>query len=508
MTPNHGINDNLPWRSFVRFGVSLVGVLGVGIGVAQAHPLGMTSVNRYAGLRLDAEGVEIAYLLDFAELPAYAEIELLDADHDGAVTAPERERYLDGLLARITPTLSLTIDGLPVVLRTVSSGLEAPPGQNGLSTLRVAVLFHTPRPTSTGDVAVVLEDPFSSARAGWRELDALDSQFGRVVSSSLPRGGERAGASLAYPQSAPSSPLREDLITAVFQPLEGTGLLSGLLGLASPAGAFTSEGSRLAALVRTPEMSVAFLLFAFGLAFLLGAGHALSPGHGKILVGSYLVGARARPRDAVILGLSVTATHTASVFLLGFLALAIEHSLGSDRLLRILELVSGVLVVAIAVSQLPGRVRRLAARTAAPDEILHEHSHDHASTHHHDHLADDDITHNHGDGHVHTHRGESSPHTLRGLVALGVSGGLVPCPAAIVVLLTALSLKRLVLGLGLLVAFSAGLAMVLTALAMLFVLGRQRLEKVALPNRLGSALPVVSSCLVLLLGIGIVAKSW
>ncbi len=106
-----------------------------------AHPLGMASVNRYVGVAPRAVGLELDYLLDLAELPAYAEIERLDGDHDGRVTPAERDRFLDGLVPDIVAALRVTVDGRTVVLREVFRAMEAPPGQSGLSTLRVALTF-------------------------------------------------------------------------------------------------------------------------------------------------------------------------------------------------------------------------------------------------------------------------------------------------------------------------------------------------------------------------------
>src|SRR5207237_365252 len=152
-----------------------------------------------------------------------------------------------------------------------------------------------------------------------------------------------------------------------------------------------------------------------------GAAHALSPGHGKTIVTAYLVGQRGTPRHAALLGLIVTATHTIGVFSLGFVTLALSQFVVPDRLYPWLNLVSGVLVVAIGASVLRSRLR-------------HRNAHEHGHDRHHEH-------------------GPSG----RSLVAVGVSGGLLPCPSALVVLLAAISLHRIAFGLLLIVAFSAGL---------------------------------------------------
>jgi ABC-type nickel/cobalt efflux system permease component RcnA len=189
----------------------------------------------------------------------------------------------------------------------------------------------------------------------------------------------------------------------------------------------------------------------------------------------------------------VTVTHTASVFAMGFLALAIERYVGSEKLLRTLELSSGALVAAVALSQLPERLRRMQG-AFAPKPVAHDHDH----AHHHDHA------HDHDHGHSHALPEEL---TLRSLVALGVSGGIVPCPGALVVLLAAIGLHQVAFGLAMLVAFSMGLATVLSAIGLVFVLARSRFERLSTDGRLLRALPVLSSCAVLVLGVVIAVRA-
>jgi nickel/cobalt exporter len=224
----------------------------------------------------------------------------------------------------------------------------------------------------------------------------------------------------------------------------------------------------------TPARSPGFALFALLLAFALGAGHALAPGHGKALVGAWLLGSQGRPRDALALGAAITVTHTASVFAVGALALVIEQHVGSDKVLRALELMSGAMVVGVALSQLPGRVRALRAplRDPAGEPVM-------------------------------------SPISLRprDIVAMGVSGGMVPCPGALVVLLAAVSMRRVGFGLALLVAFSLGLAAVLSGVGLLFVLARRWFHRLPGDGRGLRLLAVLSSCAVLALGVSLVAKA-
>ena len=180
-------------------------------------------------------------------------------------------------------------------------------------------------------------------------------------------------------------------------------------------------------------------------AFAFGAVHALSPGHGKTLVAAYLVGSRGTPRHAIMLGLMVTFTHTISVFALGLVTLYLSRFVLPETITPILGVISGLTIVWVGATLLYRRT--IGQRTA------------HAQVHTHGGLA-----HDHGDGRVHSHVPEEI--SVGGLIALGASGGLVPCPSALVLLLTSVSLGRVAMGLTLLVAFSAGLAVVLSAIGL------------------------------------------
>lgn len=468
----------LAWTALLALALSLQA------SVASAHPLGMASINRYAGVRLHADALELDYLLDFAELPAWREIETLDGDHDERVTPAERDRYLAQVVAQVLAAAEVTVDGAAVTLRPAGQNLEAPPGQSGLSTLRVALEFRAPLPAVRGTVntTVRIRDGLFAGRDGWRELGALPSDAATLRSSSLPASAASAGPGLAYPVD-PSDPLtararmlRQDEATFVFERHPPTGgSAAGGRAPRAPEAAGDASGRRLSELLRSVDRSWGFVLFALALAFGLGAGHALSPGHGKTLVAAWMVGDRGRPRDAVVLGFTMAATHTLSVFLLGVFVLPLEATIGSDKLLRTLELVAGSLVLGLALAQLPGRWRRWRQGPVAPEP-------------------------------------EAVPSlpvapSARSIVAMGVSGGIVPCPGALVVLLTAVALHRVAFGLALLVAFSLGLASVLTAIGLGIAYAHRRVARDLRAPRLLLLAPVLSSVLVLTLGALLVARA-
>lgn len=457
-------------------------LMGAGLG---AHPLGMSSVNRYVGVDPRAAQLEIDYLLDLAELPAYAEIERIDVDHDERITPQERDRFLDRMVPGIARGLDVRVNGVRVALAEVGRTLEAPPGQNGLSTLRVAVIFAAPWPGPEARVTVQVRDAFRPERPGWREIDAVPGGAARVVSSSLPATLPRAGPSLVYPEERPDGRglPQTDEATFVFDRSEAAqGESAGAAvarGVVSRRGA-ASESARLVAMLRAGPQSLSAALLSLALALLLGASHALSPGHGKAMVGAWLVGSRGTVRHALLLGLAITLSHTASVFALALLALAIERTVGTEKLVKTLELAAGALIVAVALAQLPGRWRRFRQPSSAAG-----HAHD---------------------GGAHSH---AVPERLdlRGLVLMGVSGGVVPCPGALVLLLAALSLGKLLWGIGLLVAFSAGLAAVLSLVGAAAVLGRRWLDRFEVSSKALRVLPVLSSAAVSALGAALVLRA-
>src|SRR5207249_4643352 len=246
----------------------------------------------------------------------------------------------------------------------------------------------------------------------------------------------------------------------------------------APAGARAGSmrfSDRLTELVatdapRSPRLVLASLLVAAA----LGAFHALTPGHGKTVVGAYLVGARGTARHALFLGLVVTATHTLGVYVLGLVTLTASHYIVPERLFPWLSALSGMIVLGIGASL-------MIARLAAVGEHTHHHlDHDHPHPH---------PDHDHG----HSHSVPAGAIGWRSLLALGVSGGLLPCPSALVVMLGAIALGRIAFGLALIVAFSAGLAAVLTGIGLALVYVRGIFARLPLDGRFARYVPVASA---------------
>jgi nickel/cobalt exporter len=242
-----------------------------------------------------------------------------------------------------------------------------------------------------------------------------------------------------------------------------------------------AQGDYLSSLLRQGEIGWSVMLLGMLAAFAFGAVHALSPGHGKTLVAAYLVGSRGTPRHAIFLGLMVTFTHTVSVFALGLVTLYLSRFVLPETLTPILGAISGIMIVWVGATLL---YRRTIGRVQAPAAGL---------------------AHHHGDGRVHTHVPDEI--SVGGLIALGASGGLVPCPSALVLLLTSISLGRVAFGLTLLAAFSVGLAVVLTSIGLAVIYARNLVPDSAgfMRSKAVRYLPVASAAFIVCVGI---AMTW
>ncbi len=310
----------------------------------------------------------------------------------------------------------------------------------------------------------------------------------------------------SYPRDMLSSP--PDIREATFTLAPGDGSVENETAGRTAERVGTSFGGvtgRVDELVSVERLSAAVIALSMLAAFFWGAAHALTPGHGKAVVAAYLIGARGTARHAGILGLTVTLTHTAGVFILGAVTLYLSRYILPEVLYPWLSVASGVLVVLIGLTLLYRHLDSMSHDSKAGHTHPHagEHSHAHHTHSHHGEHSHVHHTHSHG-GHTHSHLpADGSKVTWRGLMALGVSGGLVPCPAALVLLLGAISLDRLGFGMVLVLAFSAGLAIVLTGIGLLMIYARKLFERFSFEARVPRLLPVVSASIITLAGVGI-----
>jgi nickel/cobalt transporter (NicO) family protein len=489
-------------RRLLALFVALVAALAFG-GTAAAHPLGNFTVNQYS--RIEA-GRDTVHIVDMAEIPAFQERLLIDADGDDLVSDAEAQRYLAERAPALASGLLLEVNGAPAALQEVGRAIAFPPGQGGLSTLRITLDFEAP---AAGDTyAVRYQVTNYDERLGWREIVVRAGEGGALRDSSAP-AEDRSAELTAYPEDTLATPL--DIRAASFSVTPGSG--SALAADIAARVPVAAASDALSALVSTRELTPATMAAALLLALMLGAGHALTPGHGKTIVAAYLVGARGTALHAVVLGFVTTVTHTAGVFILGFATLLLSRYVLPERIYPWLELASGALVVVLGIGLLRSRFASLVGRAGS-----HTHSHSASYSHGHDH------DHHHGPGgHTHDHDAlladalagtihnpKSTIHnrvSWRGLLALGISGGLLPCPSALVVLLGAIAIGRVGFGMLLIVAFSLGLAAVLTAIGLLLVYARGLFERMPTNGLLLRALPVASALIVVLAGLGITAAA-
>jgi ABC-type nickel/cobalt efflux system permease component RcnA len=436
---------------------------------AAAHPLGNFTVNRYAAVHVSGQDVYVHYVLDLAEIPTV---------QDGA-----RVRAL-GFAAQLARGLELQVDGRRAALRPLDRRVERRPGAGGLETLRFEAVFAADR---TG-ARLALRDRNFASRLGWREVVVVADGGARLLRSSAP--AESVSRALtAYPSDRLRSPLDVSAATASFRAGDGPGRAPEL----GSAPAAADHPSGFEALVEG-DLSAGFVALSLVLALFWGAAHALGPGHGKAIVAGYLVGTRGRPRDAVVLGVVVTVTHTIGVFALGLVTLALSELFLPEQLYPWLNLVAGLLVVAVGVGVLRSRLRGW----------LHARAHAHGRPHGHDHAHDH---HDHGHGHAHHHHHPEPGSRLRGLIGVGASAGIVPCPTALVVLLAAISLQRVGYGLLLIVAFSVGLAATVTGIGLLAVAARRAFARLSFDGPLVRLLPAASALVVLGLGLVMTARA-
>jgi nickel/cobalt exporter len=469
-------------------------VLGLPAAPVAAHPLGNFTINRYSRLEISAGRITLRYVVDMAEIPTFQEMSLVDRNRDGQVDDGERAAYLAQRLTALSANLHLQLNRTPAVLAPAASALSFPPGQGGLPTLRIVADFAATVSAAPGAQSLDYRDDNFADRLGWKEI-VIRAGEGVSLSQSTVASSDRSAELTRYPDDMLSSPLDIRQAHATF---EATAVPAAAgqaprSPLSQRDSLIDRSRDELAALIAAPELSLPLMLFSLLAAFGLGALHSLSPGHGKTVVGAYLVGSRGTARHALFLGLTVTLTHTLGVFALGLVTLFASQYVVPEQIYPWLSLVSGGMVAAIGLSLFASRLRSALKREA-------EHHHHGGEDHDHEH------THGHGHSHSHAPIGEA-PLAWRNLLTLGISGGLLPCPSALVVLLGAIALHRVAFGLLLIVAFSAGLAGVLTAIGVLMVHAGRWFGRVRVPGRIVGLLPVGSSLVVTVLGLVLLAEA-
>jgi nickel/cobalt transporter (NicO) family protein len=473
-----------------------------------AHPMGNFSVNHYTRIAVGPRGADLLYVLDLAEIPTFEILKQWRLERSSP--REELDRKAAEQAREWTRHLKITANGRGVAPQVQSAGLVFADGAGGLPVTRIEARLRLP--VSAGKLE--FEDGNYPDRAGWKEI-VVTAEKGASIEQATQGDKDRSQALTAYPQDptvAPPQDLRAAVewsaeVVAAKKPapvIKSIPQPAGSVGGAgdSPARPKAGEspappappgtvvrGDYLSQMLHNRELSLGMMLIGVAVAFGLGAAHALSPGHGKTIVAAYLVGARGTARHAIFLGGMVTFTHTISVFLLGFTTLFLSKYVAPEKISPVLEVVSGLSIVWIGALLLFRRIQGLKG---------HSHGHDHDHDHHHHHHDHD---HDHGPhGHSHVPEGDV---TMGSLIALGASGGLVPCPSALILLLGAIRFDRVGLGLVLLVGFSAGLAAVLTGIGLTVLYAKHFLpdgEKTS-SHPAFRLIPVFSAGLILCIGL-------
>jgi ABC-type nickel/cobalt efflux system permease component RcnA len=468
-------------RMGVVVGLAAIVVVLLPAAPASAHPLGNFSINEYVGLTVRPSQIDALSIVDIAEIPTLQDKPAVDTNDDGRVSAAEAAQWATRTCDDMASAIHGTAADRRLQWTVTRSGLTYAPGAGGLDTSRLSCEL---------SAAANVDNTYLADRVGWREMTAVGDGV-RLVDSPVPTTSV-SDELRSYPKDLLSSALAVRSAVITVEPGSG-----GSGGAALPS---LSRGDPLSRAVAALDRRFADVsdgvhltiwvgLLAILLAIVLGAGHAALPGHGKTVLAAYLAGKRGRPRDALIVAGTVTLTHTGGVLALGLLLTA-GTALAGDQILSWLGVISGVVVLGVGIGMVVGLLRR---RVHSGHHHHHDHDHDHH--HHHDH-----------------HRGRL------GLAGIGIAGGLVPSPSALVVLLGAIGLGRTGFGVVLVLAYGVGLAAALTGAGLLMVVVQRRLERATrrgrfgarasvLAGRLSRATPAVTAGPVVIVGAGLALRA-
>lgn len=527
-----------------------------------AHPLGNFTVNYHTGLTLHSGRVEATAIIDRAEISTLQERPRIDLDHDGDTTPAEITTYSRATCNALGRQLHVDVDARPVGWKPSTQGLTYERGEAGLQTSRLTCNY-TASADLTRPADITLHTAYDTRRIGWREM-TVRGQGLRITATDLPAISP-TDELRHYPQNPLAAPLNQHTAQLHTEPGTTTTTASGSGAPQADwaSGILDAITARFDSLIGAHELTVSIGLLALLLALVLGASHAVLPGHGKTIMAAYLAGRRGTKRDAVTVGATVTLTHTTGVLVLG-LALPTATHLAGETILTWLGAASGLIVTGVGLWLLTSALRGRPSQNHHHGHGHHHHHHDDESPHDHpaghDHYRQDGHDHSHprrsprdllprrrhpgevqqarpgalatlvkpdagtpsATSHQHGPRPTSHQHGPRrragrgGLIGMGIAGGLVPSPSALVVLLGAIALGRTAFGVLLVVAYGLGMAATLTVAGLLLVRLRERIEGRAHSLSTGSqwALrnlsrigPLATSLLVVLVGLGLTLRA-
>lgn len=551
-------------------GVALAGSAGAAI----AHPLGNFTINHYAHVRVEPARILLDVVIDEAEIPAFQSRQAIDGDDDAELSDQELRDGAERRCRELSEELEVSVgDVAAPALRLDAAGLSFPLGASGLATLRLVCVYSAPLPAPIGEdgaTRIAFADTSRLDRLGWREVVVSgDGVAVSAVEGEL-RTTSPSARLTAYPDDLLLQPLADArvVIDAVADPSvsapafdvpdaepvgggAGTpgpaasgsvspspsavpGAVPGTSSGPSPVPAASASaaavpggiGGELPTIFNEADLTPLVVLLSILTAAALGAGHALTPGHGKTLMAAYLVGTRGTSVHALGLGLSVSVSHTVGILVLAGIVVGAADVLPPDLVVRTAPLVAAVSILAIGGWMLIGEWRRRSAEHEHAHEDApghgHEHPHVQAGEHEHphvhphphdderDHLAPDHGEHSHG-GIRHSHLPASgSTISWRSLFVLGLAGGLIPSVSALLVLLGSIAAGRPAFGFVLVVAFGLGMAAVMAGIGLAMVFARERLDRLpggAGLDRLRSVMPLAAAVLVFGFGLVLTAQA-
>ena len=459
---------------------------------AIAHPLGNFTINHYAAIRVSPDAVDVDLVIDMAEIPSLDAIRALDTNGNGLVDPGELELGRRAACDQLARQVALKVGGSAPSFQLRAAGMRTAPGAGGLLTMRTVCELAAPLASPIdAPTDLTFTDASYPERIGWREIVLVGDG---VTVKSASTYSDLSRRLTSYPTDLLRQPLNVRSVEAGLRPggaplpewrVPDAWPLDATTGTAPQAAAPAPGGvaGELASIVDVRHLSLPLAILGLLIAALVGAGHALSPGHGKTVMAAYLVGSRGGTRHALLLGGAVTTSHTLGVLILAAVVLLAGTVLPAERLYPILTVLSGATVVVIGAVLLIGCFRR-ARRQSTAD---HEHSGEHVHS-----------------GRVHRHEPQA-PLAWRGLAALGIAGGLVPSTSALILLLGAIGAGQPIYGLALSVAFGIGMATVLTGIGLAMVHGRALIGRLGLGGRrtrlAAAAVPWVTAVVVLVGGL-------
>jgi ABC-type nickel/cobalt efflux system permease component RcnA len=530
--------------------LAILSVLAVA-GVVAAHPLGNFTINHYAGIRVEPDRILLDVVVDQAEIPTFQARQEADADEDGELSDSEVDAARERGCAAIAADLTVLVDGARLEPRLTMAGLAFPPGAGGLSTMRLVCGFDSSLDSALrADTTISFRDASFGGRIGWREIVVVGSGVTLTPTEGELRAESVSARLTDYPDDLleqalvdesivfaaspggperPAEPIPDASPVAAADPGPAAGSTASPAPVSATgpnaAGAIPGGvGGEIPALFQTAELTPLVLLGSLLVAATLGAGHALTPGHGKTLMAAYLVGTRGTPIHALGLGLSVSASHTLGILVLAVVVVGAQGFLAPDLVVRVAPVLAALTIAGIGAWMLASEIRRrVAARTTdrAPGHGHvdgHEHEngeehdrggHDHGGAHTHGPGGHD---HGHGPGgHSHSHGPTpGSTITWRSLFVLGLAGGLIPSTNALLILLGSIAAGRPTFGFVLVVAFGLGMALVMAGVGLVMIVARGRLDRFggsSLTGRVGAWLPLGAAVLVLGLGISLTVQA-